>query len=235
MLIEQIASAITNRISAALEGEDIFEFPLEQVEDEIWLERNSLLLEQSRQGMAKAAPYSQEYSTDEIARRKVTEMGFCCGIFVNALEFPLPVPSSTFLDDAILFVGVDSELVASKVYLDEGFKYHHLRRATGHKPFVWVNMSSRYRLEDREYVKALLFYHTKLDARKVSARGVWEHAGQVWAIEPDSEPFPAPEEIIHLIVMRISDKYIQQYQRGHGTYYPRERQHMMPPPSEQQQ
>lgn len=215
MILDQIVSTVANNVAAGLAGQAKFDYPMEQLENDVWLERLSILNEWLLKGRQAADAWAQQVEVCQLKREDNSRLTRYCGGAV--FSFLLPVPATAFQEGAIVSIGTDEHARSFAVYMDEGFKHHRQRRAAGRNPFVWINMATRTRTGEREFVEAFLFQPGCVVSRIVS-RQVCEHAGQISALIAPDMPFPAPGEAIQLLIARLTERYLRYYQRGHSFY-----------------
>jgi hypothetical protein len=218
MLLEQITSTIANNIASGLEGMSSFDYSLQQLEDDVWSTRLALLQESALAGQAHPSSWAQrlEVTLTEINKETLPDVG---PMYRRALRFSLPVPAMVFQDKSLIYIGTPNNGQAFKVYTDQGFRYHRFNRITAARPFVWLDISSRFRSADQEKVYGYIFQPEARVLSKLACECVFEHAGQLTGLTAPNEPFPAPGTVITKLINLVTERYLRYYQRGQSGLY----------------
>ncbi|WP_216726090.1 hypothetical protein [Hymenobacter siberiensis] len=216
----QLASMVQNNVSAGLHGQQNFTYDLEQLQDELRLERNSLLKDMESKG-GEAPPYDAcaqplnalplrplDYAQvpagvaelaglEDVVRRPV--LGF---------TFPSLVTLSQ-AHEAVRYVGPIARLkrwrVATKLAQVEYDRHQKLRKDT---PLVYFDPSS----PGQGWV-----FGCPVSQRTISMTGIFEDPLQVGYYPPNvfttESPYAMTEPMARAVVQKLTNKYISQYGR----------------------
>lgn len=139
MQIEAIASAVLNHIYSGTAGlNSNIKISVEQLQDEVIAEKNTLLREWLLKGILNLNELFLAINCVEV---KCDYMSKCCDIQAGekALHFEIP-PILYFPGiETVKFVGSIDRHEKFNVYLDESYRFHKYRKRSPDSPYVYID------------------------------------------------------------------------------------------------
>jgi len=216
MTIKQLRSAIRNNVSDGLKGEiPNISYSVEQLQDESFLLRNSLVMKYSMQGKFD---FDAMYMTFDSLPIKEIDMSnshtsIRSGVCKNYILLPRPSPA--FDGKGIEYIGDVTKGNSFKVYTNSNFGSHKHKMKISKKPYIYLDMSSRadgnvigyvYNIDE---IKGLRY----LSARVIAEDPIKFIETEDCCIDVLDTAFPAPDFIQQEIIDILSKKYIEYYRR----------------------
>lgn len=134
--LHQIASAIQNHIQAGLKGTTNEPFQIEQIKDEILVERNAILKQMELSGKTNTDGMIVSINCIPV---DCQDISLCCGIetFDKKLHFKIPKPSS-FVADPVKFVGTTDRSQSFRIVRGPTWKNAiYSRYGNRNNTYVW--------------------------------------------------------------------------------------------------
>lgn len=142
MNLIQLTSAIHNNIISGLKGESVnIPYTLEQIEDEIIIERMSVIKELSLKGLLPAKDLMIKIPCVEL---DCGSLDRCCNTTYEKdkiKHFELPQLINDFGLEGISFIGSTDGINAYRVYTDMSWRYNQYKISKNIRPFVWIDMT----------------------------------------------------------------------------------------------
>jgi len=139
MTLDQLASAVQNDIHTGLQGVGNIPYSLDQLKDDLLLQRASFLVNLYKKGALKEFEIYQKIpciTTD------CQDLAKCCkgpkGI-APTVHFEIPKLVLALGEKTVKFIGAADYSIEYKVYLDTTFRYSNYRRYGNNLPFVFVD------------------------------------------------------------------------------------------------
>lgn len=193
MNIHEMASAIRNNVSNGLKGVSNISYSIEQIIDEIYLTRNSLIKEYalkrvlSLEQMGNELEFALEFDASRQARKA---------------EIPR---ISRSIPCSVQYAGTSDRQCPYIVYTDHSYIYHKYNRIIKNKPYVWIDMS----LNCNGKLDMWLFNQPLMS--KLTLVAVWEDLREV--CEGCGQEVNIPDFMKNDIVDRITKKYVAYYRQ----------------------
>jgi len=192
MTIHEIASAIRNNVSNGLKGVSNISYSIEQIIDEVYLTRNSLIKEYS---LKRVIPQEQLSNVITFNLERDDER--------NALKFEIPKISKA-VTNPVSFAGHTDRTNPYKVYYDHTYLYHKYNRVIKDSPYVWIDMS----LNNNNKLTAYLFNCPLI--KYITIVAVWEDLRDL--VDCNQE-INIPDFMKNDIIDRLTKKYVTYYRQ----------------------
>jgi len=202
MNVNELASAIRNNISNGLKGVTNISYSLEQIVDEIYLERNSLIKEYMIKGLLPLEELAHAIDCIQLDKANL----FKCKVECATLQhFEIPKFSNT-VTNPIIYIGTTDRMQPFKVYTDYSYLYHKHSRGIANKPYVWVDTALNSNGKYDGYV-----YNLPL-VKCISVVAIWEDLREIAEYDCVGE-VNMPDFVKKEILTRISERYIRYYRQ----------------------
>lgn len=205
MTLEQIVSAIQNNIHTGLRGVGNFTYPLEQIADEVKLERTKIIKEYSLKGILPTQDLKQKIACVPV---DCDDLAKCCGeSLIPQRHFEIPRLSVAYGIDSIRVFSVDMQL-EFKVYQDLSFKRKKYRRYGADEPSIYLDLTPN--AEGK--LDAYIFDNNLIEI--VSVEAIWEDPDQLKEYQccQDAEFDPTGFLTVD-IISRVTEKYVRYYRQ----------------------
>jgi hypothetical protein len=218
MTLNAIVSAIHGNIAAGLAGMPQADYSLEQLADQVWLRRSTLVGELLRKGPALPGGFTQTFTfTPELRKSETLDITVVPAGFALATA-DIPAPMAALGDKTVSFFGPANSVQGWRLYLDEDYRYHNMRLGAGHRPFGWADLSSRTAVDGLvERVPCHVFFKAGEKPCTIRLRAFFDNAQFVASCASPEDAFPAPQDYIDMIIQSVANEYIKYYRQGH--YY----------------
>lgn len=139
MTINEQAYAVLNNIVSGLKGmTGTMSIPIQQVEEDIILERALVIKEYLAKDLLKGNGVSQTIPSISTSPKELSRID-------KGLEkapwFQMPQLITDFGDDCIIYAGSSDRSTPFQVYLNKNWIYHQYKRRGAHKPFIYIDCS----------------------------------------------------------------------------------------------
>ncbi len=202
MTIHELASAIKNNISNGLKGVTNISYSIEQIIDEIYLERNSLIKEYMLKGLIPLEELANSINCVELNKEKLSKCQLGCD---TTQHFEIPRLSNTVVNP-ILYIGTVDKNEPFKVYTDYSYIYHKYSKAIKNKPYVWVDTTTN----EKGFYDCFLF--NKPLMKYISVVAIWENLQELEQYDCVGN-VNMPDFFKKEILTRISERYIRYYRQ----------------------
>lgn len=203
-----MASAIRDHIGPGLKEVDDFSYSIEQLKDEIALMRNSIILEQSKNGTLNLEHFAQSKDNIDIDLRTFPMNSGHPSKRVPHIKIPRPVMTTD--NSAIMYLGPADLSMDFVKYYDASFNTHRYSRVIGNRPYCYIDLSG----DGDGNVDVYIFGIESSMLSKMAVREVADNHTKVLESDGylgDDEEFPAPGAVQDMIIDRLSKRYILYY------------------------
>lgn len=217
----QIASAIKNNVTDALQGSSNFAFSLEQLEREIESMRAAIAFEVPAQHKGKTLQgFYQNFNGIKIDNSNIAKLKQSHpSIKNNTKHFQIPPVAPDRGINVIDYIGpVQRNTETWKVYYDSRFRKHRYKRAISEKPYVYIDCTAA---NDEGFYDGFIF-NISTNLKQLSITAIIENTTDVEWFQNNGGQwwFPAPEWAVDMIIKRVSQKYIQFYRQANAPIQP---------------
>jgi len=220
MTLNEITSTIRNRVADALSGNISNQaFSLEQLEEEVDLERSSIVYKYSTSNI-KLNPNFLYQTVDRLKVNCINLSdgggGLPCGIIIPNSSVPatkIPPISATVLNDAVEYFGLMNKQEKFIVYFDtDSMLNHKYRVKTSKKPFIWIDTTID---SNGDMTAYLLNTDQYFNLKFMSIRAIFEHPSRVNRDEAGygDREYPAPGHIQNSIIDSLTEKYVRYFRQ----------------------
>lgn len=139
MTIKEITSAVWNHIHDGLRNTtNSSKLSLEQLEDEVIAEKNSIMREYLLKG---AISLEELYLAINCIEVSCDFMSKCCDLQVGEKALHFEIPPIIYLNgiDTIKFIGSIDRKVKYSVYTTEAYRFHKYRKRGSKSPYVYID------------------------------------------------------------------------------------------------
>ena len=214
MTIEDLGSAIRNRINDGLKGtiSDV-SYSREQLIKEAFILREKLIYEHSMKGKFDFTLFYQTIDSIPIEEMDLsTNAVIKSGICRNYITFPRIVP--TFGKISIEYLGPVSKDKSYIIYYDTKFNHHKYRLRTSRNPYTYIDLDAN----NSGNVNAYLFNIGSFKAQRyLTVRGIFANPMDLsnfdCCTDIEQDEFPAPGWMQDTIMDRLVAKYVNDYRK----------------------
>lgn len=207
MTLEEITSAISNNISHGLRGVGNFTYPLEQIKDEVKLERNLLLKEYSLKGILPSKDLQQKINCIPV---DCEDLAKCCddlGVMPMA-HFEIPKLSTVYGSDAIGYIGPVDFYKDYPVYFDKSFRFAKYKRFGAKSPYVYIDLTTN----KNDKIDGFIFNSTML--KFISVELIPDDPEDLKEFSCCADlPFDPTNFMTAQIISRVTEKYVRYYKQ----------------------
>jgi len=203
--LNQIASAIHNHISSGLKGTGNEPYSIEQLADEVLVERAWILKQQEMNKQLNKRNYIQSINCIPVDCSSIAQ---CCGLetYDKKLHFKIPKPLSTLYDEPVVYVGPVDRSVSFNIIRGSSWepiiKYSRFNRS---KTSVWF-------LPNRQ--DGFIFNPPTDDIAYISVDAIFDNPldlGDYACCPTDTDDIAIPEWMVSQIIDKITQRFANNY------------------------
>lgn len=221
MKIIELGSAIRNHIIDGLGGETPnTSYSRDQLIDEAFIYRDRLIFELSMKGRHELSPFYQTLDAipimeADLSTNPIIKSGICRSYI------RIPIPSVTYSNVSIEYIGPVSKAKSFKLYFDDRFNHHAFRLRTSKEPYAYVDLDSA----SDGLIDVMLFNLNKIkDLRYLTVREIISNPLSFQIADcctlAEEDEFPAPLYVQDMIIDKIVQRYVTQYRQLHIPDFP---------------
>lgn len=211
--LEQIASAIYNHIAAGLKATGNEPYQIEQIKDEIIVERNALLKIEEMANRVNGSLMRSLLQSIECVEVDCDYLALCCEVdtYDKALHFKIPTLAS-FIDHPLKYVGPVNRSEAWAIVWGSTWKTQKYSKYTKDKTYVWIHPK-----REGIYQHGFIFNPPTEDLKYISVDALFENPLDLVEYEccVDIEETAAniPNWMVSAIIDKIQSRFASNFYR----------------------